>query len=85
MTKLNLVAEIASINYCVEISKELFLKLLDNPNNNIYHALTAINDVDSIEWDGHFGPNIFFRAFSDEAKEAFLKELTKRLDELSKE
>ncbi len=79
MSKLNLVAEIASINYCVEIPKELFIKLLDS---NIYHALTVINDVDTIEYDGHFGSYVFFRAFNDEAKEAFLKELTKKLSEL---
>jgi hypothetical protein len=61
--------ELTAKQYCVEVTYEEFVKLTDKEfdyqNNNdfdttLYNELEKINGVNNVDYNGHFGPNIFY-------------------------
>jgi len=55
--------------FCVELTVEEFTKIMDREteqendhdwDNHLYQELNKIDGVDDTDYNGHFGPNIFF-------------------------
>ena len=57
-----------STSYRVEVPVELFrlaILSLDGTDNDLYRDLEALG-VQNIDWNGHFGPNVFFSALDED-------------------
>lgn len=71
--------EICNINYCIPLTLEQFEKLSKlSYLDDVYPAMRDAG-ASTIDYDGHFGPNIFFNAEKSDAKNilAVVKELLK--------
>ena len=73
-----------SRNYHIEITADQFLKLVeitDDLSPNIFERLEK-QGADQIDFNGHFGPNIWFRS-EKTALPSILKEIKLLLKELN--
>lgn len=82
-----LTAEPVSINYCIELSLSQFRLLEakndeynDNPENKdvLIGVWEKEFDIERLDWNGHFGANIFFTG-TEKSAAKFVKYLNKYL------
>ena len=66
------------ISYSIELDKDTFAKYLLNEDyeNTLFGKLLEIEDVESVDYDGHFGSYVFV--------EIALSNLPKTLEEVKK-
>ena len=81
--------ECLSRTYTMKMKKEDFLKIMEKDNeggDSLYYKLEQITGLFSIDYDGHFGPAIYYSVFAehDNGKTANLIEKTV-LDHIGKE
>lgn len=66
---------ITALSYCLEISFDEMLQVLENDERNIRKGKPTLCEIlpkygaRSIEYDGHFGTAIFFSLYEDEQDE----------------
>ncbi len=79
MTKpLNLVPQVTQVSYCVPIPLKVFRDRCCGPMEMDHRTYKYMMDrkphgIDGVEFNGHFGSNIFFNAENDAARDAFVK------------
>ena len=62
--------QVTSTSYCIEVTVDQFRKIIDRENeqqndgdweNGLNNQLEEIEGVEDVDYNGHFGANIFFR------------------------
>lgn len=75
--------------FCVELTKEEFIKILDKEkeqennndwDNHLFNELNKIDGVDDTDYNGHFGANIFFSFDVDYDEAATMKAVKKVIE-----
>lgn len=71
-------------SYCVELSVEVFQKIVDKDDEvekPLVFVLDELDGVCEVDYNGHFGPNIFFTVDADHDGEEKKKEIQKAIED----
>jgi hypothetical protein len=78
-----------AIQYCIELSSITFTAIVDEDSrrenegdydNHLVHELEKIDGVDRVDYNGHFGSNIFFTLDLEYEIDPTIKTIRKVID-----